>query len=155
MPTSSISVSASMPASTMSGIANPTTSTVVSAPAPVNGNPIKAYTDSIAARLGTGSVQQQQNAMTSSVRILDEGLQWHETLADYLLPDNNGFLVVGVLGKKGTGKSTLMSLLASGGDAHETVFRVNSDLASHCTSGVSAFITCERTILLDVQVEHT
>lgn len=108
-------------------------------------NPIKSYTDSIANRLIGGA------QMTSSVRLLDEYLQWQESpLADFLFEHNNGFLVVGVLGKKGTGKSTLMSHLAGS----STVFRAaqSSDPARHCTSGVEAFVTSERTIFLDVQV---
>lgn len=104
--------------------------------------------------------------MTTSVRLLDENLQWQESLGEYLLDGNSGFLVVGVLGKKGAGKSTLMSQLASGGvlgrgeegsgSGGGGVFRVGSAqadaLAQHCTNGVNAFVTSERTILLDVQV---
>lgn len=108
-------------------------------------NPIKSYTETISSRLIGGT------QMTSSVRLLDEYLQWQESpLNDYLLDNNNGFLVVGVLGKKGTGKSTLMSQLA----ASSSVFRAAqpSDPARHCTSGIDAFVTTERTILLDVQV---
>lgn len=114
-------------------------------------DPVRVYTDSIIARLGTHT---NAPAMTTSVRLLDENLQWQDGLNDHLLADNNGFLVVGVLGKKGTGKSTLMSLLARahGSNASESVFRVNSDMSRHCTNGVSAYVTCERMILLDVQV---
>lgn len=138
-------------------------------------HPVKTYLDSIGARLSA-----TPPAMSTSVRLLDEQLQWcgpttttetgATTLGDYLSDETasgsggggggGGFLVVGVIGRKGTGKSTLASRLAhaAGRDndddqTAESVFRsAASSSSGHCTSGVSAFITCERTILLDVQV---
>ena len=98
--------------------------------------------------------------MDSCVPVLDENLHWCESLQDYL-QDSSDFLVVGVLGKKGVGKSTLMSLLASGSkydpidDKHQLLFKPSqhdiNELGQHKTDGISAFITNERTILLDVQ----
>lgn len=127
---------------------------ISSIPTPITRNdPVKAYIDSITARLGANT---NSAVMSTSIRLLDENLQWQDSLSDHLLADNNGFLVVGVLGKKGTGKSTIMSKLAarSLNETKDNVFRVNhsSDLAKHCTNGVNAFVTCERMILLDVQV---
>ena len=82
--------------------------------------------------------------------------------------DQNDFLVIGVLGKRGVGKSTLMSLLVNGGGGSENVKNNSSkqrsndvfskaskdsnELGQHRTSGIQAFVTNERTILLDVQV---
>ena len=50
--------------------------------------------------------------MKRSARIVDPYLQWREPspAADFLL-DNNDFLVVGIIGQQGVGKSSLMSLL--------------------------------------------
>ena len=93
--------------------------------------------------------------MTHAVRMLDEALQWHEApLGDFLL-EQTDFTVVGVLGKKGVGKSTLMSMLAAGGGVSGGVdaFKAASKHgAHHTTNGVQAFVTVERTILLDFQV---
>lgn len=114
--------------------------------------PIELFTESINTRLTT------QPCMTSSVKLLDDSLQWQDNFQDYLL-DQNDFLVVGVLGKKGVGKSTLMSLLAGSNsrsvDASEIFKTASKDingLAQNKTSGINAFVTHERLILLDVQV---
>ena len=98
--------------------------------------------------------------MDSCVKVLDENLHWCESLQDYL-QDSSDFLVVGILGKKGVGKSTLMSLLASGSkydpinNKNELLFKPSqhdiNELGQHKTDGINAFITNERTILLDVQ----
>lgn len=52
--------------------------------------------------------------MKSSMKLLDENLQQlQDGLLEYLVDQgNNEFLVVGVLGLSGVGKSTLMSLLS-------------------------------------------
>jgi hypothetical protein len=69
--------------------------------------------ESLSARLTTSS-----QFMSSSTKLLDENLQWQENLMEYLV-DQTDFLVVGVFGKKGCGKSTLMSLL--GGSKFEEI----------------------------------
>jgi protein SMG9 len=85
------------------------------------------------------------------------------TLIKYLI-EQNDFLVVGVLGKQGVGKSTLMSLLAGNKftDENKTmIFRPGSKIQHHLnqsdklsafTPALSGFVTTERTILLDAQV---
>jgi hypothetical protein len=111
------------------------------------------FIDSLQNRLN-GSLK----SMTRPVKILDENLIWMESLQEYLLDQNNDYLVIGVLGKKGVGKSTLMSYLAGGGnEPHQnTIFKLETskdtkEIGNHKTNGVHAFITNERTILLDVQ----
>ena len=77
--------------------------------------------------------------MKSSVKLLDESLQWVQAdgsggggeLADYLL-EQSDYLVVGVLGKRGVGKSTLMSLLA-GVSADSCMHLFNFFLSSFLT----------------------
>lgn len=116
--------------------------------------PIANFNESIYNRLSTLPF------MSSSVRLLDENLQWQEGLQDFLV-DQNDYLVIGVLGKKGVGKSTIMSLLAGSSvkeiDSNE-LFKTGSrdlnGLAQHNTNGINAFVTNERTILLDVQVSQ-
>ena len=103
-------------------------------------------------RLNTGPF------MNKSVKLLDENLQWQDDLSDFL-NEQTDFLVVGVLGKKGAGKSTLMSMLAANGsdlDEAKTLFKTemieDRETAQHRSDGVRAFISTERTIFLDVQV---
>ena len=64
-----------------------------------------------------------------------------------------------MIGKQGVGKSTLLSLLAGNKftDSNENmIFRPSGkdtrELAQNKTSAIQAFVTTERTILLDVQV---
>ena len=129
-----------------------------------------ASVDTLSARLATASQH-----MSSSVKLMDENLQWQDGLLDYLV-EQPDFLVVGVLGKKGCGKSTIMSLLAGSKFDDIQLFkpagRETRELAQHKTNGnkspntfekskneikifqikgVQAFVTAERTILLDVQ----
>ncbi|XP_049811302.1 nonsense-mediated mRNA decay factor SMG9 isoform X2 [Schistocerca nitens] len=58
----------------------------------------------------------QPPEMRGSVKLLDDNLQvLQDAILEYLLDQgNNEFLVVGVVGSLGVGKSTLMSLLAGG-----------------------------------------
>lgn len=50
--------------------------------------------------------------MTSSMKFMDENMQLCENLLEYL-SDQQDFLVVGILGSQGVGKSTILSLLTS------------------------------------------
>lgn len=112
--------------------------------------------ESLSARL-SNNVQ----PMAGPVKLLDENLQWQDTLLEFM-SDQPDFLVVGVLGKKGVGKSTLMSLLAGSKFEEQMLFKTADgfrstgkdlpDLAQHKTNGIHAYITSERTVLLDVQV---
>jgi hypothetical protein len=65
--------------------------------------------------------------------------------------DGTSFLVVGVVGRVGVGKSTLASLLLG----NDTVFPVRSMhdqlAARHCTVGVDVAVSSDRVILLDMQ----
>ena len=111
------------------------------------------FIDSLNTRLN-GSLK----SMTHSVKVLDENLIWMDNMHEYLLEQNNDYLVVGVLGKKGVGKSTLMSYLAGGSGVapQNQIFKLETnkdmkEIGNHKTNGIQAFITNERTILLDVQ----
>lgn len=95
--------------------------------------------------------------MKRSARIVDPYLQWREPspAADFLL-DNNDFLVVGIIGQQGAGKSSLMSLLG-GNSWRDKRFHFRpqgfeaKEKGVHMTNGVEMFITAERLILLDTQ----
>lgn len=50
--------------------------------------------------------------MTSSIKFMDENLQMCDNPLDYLY-EQQDFLVVGVVGAQGVGKSTILSLLTS------------------------------------------
>lgn len=95
--------------------------------------------------------------MKRSARIVDPFLHWREPspAADFLL-ENSDFLVVGVIGQQGVGKSSLMSLLG-GSTWRDKRFHFRpqgfeaKERGCHMTSGVEMFITSERLILLDTQ----
>ena len=75
----------------------------------------------------------------------------------YLL-EQSDFLVVGVLGRQGVGKSSVMSLLAGSrtGSGKPAVFRPETrdvwESDSYQTTGLDMAITPERVLLLDTQV---
>lgn len=95
--------------------------------------------------------------MKRSARIVDPFLHWREPspAADFLL-DNHDFLVVGIIGQQGVGKSSLMSLLG-GNSWRDKRFHFRpqgfeaKEKGVHMTNGVEMFITSERLILLDTQ----
>lgn len=70
--------------------------------------------------------------MLKSIKLLDNGIICAEGVQDYL-QDNNDFLVIGVVGAQGVGKSTLLNLLAQNKVSRELqkkVFDCNKDLDS-------------------------
>lgn len=75
----------------------------------------------------------------------------------YLL-EQSDFLVVGVVGRQGVGKSSVMSLLAGSrtGSGKPAMFRPETrevwESESYQTTGLDMAITPERVILLDTQV---
>lgn len=92
--------------------------------------------------------------MLAPVKLIDEALQWCDNAMEFLL-DQNDFYVVGVLGLQGSGKSTVLSLISGNNGHGRQVFKAQTDelaeLGAHCTNGVDIYITSERVILLDTQ----
>ncbi|KAM8793716.1 nonsense-mediated mRNA decay factor SMG9, partial [Eudromia elegans] len=95
--------------------------------------------------------------LRGSIKLVDEQMNWCDSALEFLL-DQTDVLVVGVLGLQGTGKSTLMSLLAANQpeeDPRSFVFRPQSpelkERGGHQTGGVDFFITQERVVFLDTQ----
>lgn len=113
--------------------------------------PVTAHKDPVS--LYNASIKQRLNipCMKNSCKLLDENLQLIDTLDHYLSDMNENYTVIGVLGKCGVGKSTVMSLL-SGCDKNTFKSSTSeSEIAKHKTNGIDCYVTSERTILLDVQ----
>ncbi|XP_076350396.1 nonsense-mediated mRNA decay factor SMG9 isoform X1 [Tachypleus tridentatus] len=95
--------------------------------------------------------------MLTPVKLIDgENLQWCDNAMEFLV-DQTNFYVVGILGLQGSGKSTVMSLLAGqlgeigGRQLFKPETRELREKGEHCTSGVDIYVTSERMILLDTQ----
>lgn len=91
------------------------------------------------------------------MKLLDENLQWNDSALEILV-DQTNFLVVGIVGPQGVGKSTILSMLAGTSpftDSRSPLFPVQSRQAqedgTNQTSGIDMAITQERVILLDTQ----
>ncbi|XP_059484042.1 nonsense-mediated mRNA decay factor SMG9-like [Neocloeon triangulifer] len=88
--------------------------------------------------------------MLSPVKLLDECLQVCDGPLEYLM-DQNDFLVVGVIGPQGCGKSFILSELA----ASPGIFRSEAPeiraAGAHCSVGVDMYVTPARVIFLDTQ----
>ncbi|XP_028401597.1 protein SMG9-like [Dendronephthya gigantea] len=110
--------------------------------------------DSITA---TGTGAKIQNDSLKCFKIVDEKLHWNDQALE-TLTDQSDFLVVGVLGCQGVGKSTILSLLANRmalNDKRFCIFtpqsRQTEEMSINETSGIDMSITNERVIFLDTQ----
>lgn len=98
----------------------------------------------------------QSSEMSHCVKLVDKSWHWEDRGVDSLL-EQSDFLVVGVLGKQGVGKSTIMSLLAGTrtGSGKPYMFRTQSkevcEGGGYQTTGVDMVVTGERIVLLDAQ----
>ncbi|XP_057269727.1 nonsense-mediated mRNA decay factor SMG9, partial [Pezoporus wallicus] len=95
--------------------------------------------------------------MKSSIKLVDEQMNWCDSALEFLL-EQTDVLVVGALGLQGTGKSTLLSLLAANQpdeDPRSFVFRPQGpelrERGGSQTGGIDFFITQERVVFLDTQ----
>lgn len=118
-----------------------------SAPKPIliPKDPINQFNTSVHARLSPS------NHMKTPCKLLDDNLQFMDTFDQFLSDTNDSYVVIGVLGKKGVGKSTLMSLISGCDDTCLFKPSTEHETAQHKTNGIDCFITKERTILLDIQ----
>lgn len=92
--------------------------------------------------------------MKTCIPIISKGKIDSQSIAMFLNPENSNFYVVGVIGMKDSGKSTVMNLIATGSKipkldengnvvGGEPVFRSKNKL------GIDAYVTQSRVILLD------
>ncbi|KAK4474743.1 hypothetical protein MN116_001868 [Schistosoma mekongi] len=98
--------------------------------------------------------------MQVPIKLIDEHLRFVDlaTVQD-LFVENSGFLVVGAIGLQGSGKSSVLNILANCisddcgvFDAPFNVQTVKDILTnSPCTGGINLYITQDRVILLDTQ----
>ncbi|KAM6226024.1 LOW QUALITY PROTEIN: nonsense-mediated mRNA decay factor SMG9, partial [Porphyrio hochstetteri] len=95
--------------------------------------------------------------MRTSIKLVDEQMNWCDSALEFLL-EQTDVLVVGALGLQGTGKSTLLSLLAANQpdeDPRSFVFRPQPpelrNGGGSQTGGIDFFITPERVVFLDTQ----
>nr|XP_054510066.1 nonsense-mediated mRNA decay factor SMG9 isoform X3 [Agelaius phoeniceus] len=95
--------------------------------------------------------------MKTSIKLVDEQMNWCDSALEFLL-EQTDVLVVGALGLQGTGKSTVMSLLAGNQpeeDPRSFVFRPQPpelrERGGAQTGGIDLFITQERVLFLDTQ----
>jgi len=110
--------------------------------------------------IATGLEALQMNSTfypTESTNLIDMNFNWSDRAIETLM-EQSDFIVVGCVGLQGSGKSTVMSMIADPKDIVEKgklLFRPQrkSDMekAVHRTVGIDIFVTKERMILLDTQ----
>lgn len=98
--------------------------------------------------------------MQVPIKLIDEQLRFVDlaTVQD-LFVDNSGFLVVGAIGLQGSGKSSVLNILANcisdGCGVFDAPFSIQTlkDVVANspCTGGINLYITQDRVILLDAQ----
>lgn len=97
--------------------------------------------------------------MLKPVELIKNNMTINTQSFEYLVDSNSIFLVVGIIGMRGVGKSTIMNLLTLSGnglDVEETlflrkegIFPISSYCATSLEEGIQMYITQDRTILLD------
>lgn len=104
---------------------------------------------------GSHKFRDGPHEMNRCLKLIDEHYQWCEAANDLLL-EQSDFLVVGIIGMQGSGKSTLMSLLAGNTDDDSNfIFPPQSrevrEECGHMTNGIDIFVSQQRVIFLDTQ----
>uniref|UniRef100_A0A915DL40 Uncharacterized protein n=1 Tax=Ditylenchus dipsaci TaxID=166011 RepID=A0A915DL40_9BILA len=96
--------------------------------------------------------------MTEAVKLLDDNWDFTDFCKEYLLDSNKKFSVIGAVGATGSGKSTVLSMLAGNDTAdfyREYVFRPSAREAVESsrfqTTKIYVYINKNRTIFLDCQ----
>lgn len=92
--------------------------------------------------------------MKASLPIISRGKIDSQTISMFVEPENSNFYVVGVVGMKDSGKTTVMNLIATGSksvklDENGNVIGGAPVFTGNTKLGIDAFITPSRVILLD------
>ncbi|KAF4522021.1 hypothetical protein B566_EDAN010898 [Ephemera danica] len=87
-------------------------------------------------------------SMLNCVKLIDDNMQICEAAMEHLV-DQNDFLVIGVVGAHGVGKSYIMSALADRPGVFPSFPHEKIGASSNSTKGVDMFVTDSRMILLD------
>ncbi|KAI8809205.1 hypothetical protein BJ742DRAFT_241003 [Cladochytrium replicatum] len=101
-----------------------------------------------AGKEGAGTVS-QPNANRNVFKMIDENMRFQTEQIAKQLSDQPGCYIVGVIGRRGAGKSTILSALAK----TPQIFAKESTehQSTHETTGIDLHITPERIVLLDTQ----
>ncbi|XP_047075108.1 nonsense-mediated mRNA decay factor SMG9-like [Lolium rigidum] len=105
-----------------------------------------------------GGGRARQAPQPGSLSLVSDAWEVHtEKILPYLT-ENNDFVVIGIIGPPGVGKSTIMNALygydGNSPGMHPPFAMQNEEMkamAKHCTAGVDFRISHERVILLDTQ----
>uniref|UniRef100_A0A914I5V7 Protein SMG9 n=1 Tax=Globodera rostochiensis TaxID=31243 RepID=A0A914I5V7_GLORO len=97
--------------------------------------------------------------MDASIRLIDDELQLIDALKDFLIETNTKYSVIGALGAQGTGKSTILSMLAGNNPAdmyRQYFFRPAAreavEACRYQTAKISVYVVPKlRTFFLDCQ----
>lgn len=71
--------------------------------------------------------------MKKPVKLIDNYMEFNTQALDYLIENQNDFLVVGVLGSQGVGKSTILNLIAHS-NVHNLASRILNKVDNSTTT---------------------
>ncbi|KAG2178741.1 hypothetical protein INT43_001587 [Umbelopsis isabellina] len=106
----------------------------------------------IARRLNTDAELSTQDDVKEStvVKMMNESEEFRTEATLRALADYPGHFVVGIIGKQGVGKSTILSSFAEQPDKTFNTQKP-AKIFDHQTTGIDMYVTSERIILLDTQ----
>ncbi|KRY37748.1 Protein SMG9 [Trichinella spiralis] len=99
-------------------------------------------------KTSTERIRHFLRAPAAAVPLITENMQWCEQFEDYLDDQCKNFFVVGVIGPRGVGKSTLMSMIG-GNYSSDMYSKETTESMWYQTAGVQIYVNRHRTILLD------
>uniref|UniRef100_A0A915AJP4 Protein SMG9 n=5 Tax=Parascaris TaxID=6254 RepID=A0A915AJP4_PARUN len=100
--------------------------------------------------------------MKAAIRLIGDNMEFTDYVEEYLSDSNTNFTVIGAVGPQGTGKSTLLSMIA--GNDHQDMYRHYAfrpasreavESCRHQSSKISIYVSKSRLILLDCQASFS